>query len=70
MSLCAEITQPTMPEELPIVGDPFTEIALDVIFAGRKPVFILNGKKPQLLEPLDRDADNLSHIVFQVIHTN
>lgn len=30
-------------------------------------MFILNGKKLQLLEPLDRDADKLSHVVIQVI---
>lgn len=56
----------TTPEELPIIGDPFSEVALDLIFSSRKPVFILNGKRLQLLEPLDRDKDNLSHIVFQV----
>jgi len=48
------------------VGDPFRDVALDLVFPKDKPVFILNGKKLQLLEPLDRDDDNLSHIVFQV----
>lgn len=55
-----------MPEELPVSGDPMTEIVLELIFTGRKPLFILKGKRLQLLEPLDRDAENLSHIVFQV----
>lgn len=66
LDLISEITQLTTPEELPIIGDPFSEVALDLIFSSRKPVFILNGKRLQLLEPLDRDKDNLSHIVFQV----
>lgn len=68
--LFLEITQLTTPEELPIIGDPFTEVALDLIFSSRKPAFILNGKRLQLLEPLDRDKDNLSHIVFQVRKIN
>jgi protocadherin-15 len=48
------------------VGDPFRDVTLDLVFPKDKPVFILNVKKLQLLEPLDRDEDNLSHIVFQV----
>ncbi|KAI9576988.1 hypothetical protein GQX74_014355 [Glossina fuscipes] len=31
-----------------------------------QPIFLLNGKRLQLLQPLDRDEENLSHIVFQV----
>lgn len=61
-----EIGQETSPPELPVVGDPFQDIALDLVFPKLKPIFLLNGKKLQLLEPLDRDKDNLSHIVFQV----
>ncbi|XP_020300052.1 cadherin-99C isoform X2 [Pseudomyrmex gracilis] len=38
---------------------------LELIFQG-KPLFKLNGKKLQLLEPLDRDDANLSHRVFQL----
>jgi len=60
------VSQSTSPAELPIVGDPFRDVTLDLVFPKDKPVFILNGKKLQLLEPLDRDEDNLSHIVFQV----
>lgn len=63
------IDQATMPEELPVSGDPMTEIVLELIFTGRKPLFILKGKRLQLLEPLDRDAENLSHIVFQLTCT-
>lgn len=62
-----------MPAELPIYGDPYTEIALELIFAKENPNFLLNGKTLQLLKPLDRDQENLSHIVFQVtiyFHTN
>lgn len=61
-----EVNQPTTPAELPIAGDPFSDITLDLVFPKGKPVFILNGKKLQLLSTLDRDQDNLSHIVFQV----
>ncbi|XP_037944039.1 cadherin-99C-like [Teleopsis dalmanni] len=60
------IGQQTIPAELPIYGDPDTEIALDLVFSKGNPIFFLNGKKLQLLQPLDRDEENLSHIVFQV----
>lgn len=61
------IDQKTVPEELPVSGDPYNETMLELIFPGRKiPLFKLNGKKLQLLEPLDRDDENLSHVVFQV----
>lgn len=60
------ITQNTSPPELPIYGDPEAEIALELVFPKGKPMFTLNGKMLQLLQPLDRDAENLSHIVFQV----
>ncbi|XP_002037260.2 cadherin-99C [Drosophila sechellia] len=60
------IGQPTTPPELPIFGDPDTEIALNLVFPKGQPIFQLNGKKLQLLQPLDRDEENLSHIVFQV----
>lgn len=55
-----------MPEELPVSGDPYNETTLELIFPGRQPRFKLNGKKLQLLDPLDRDDENLSHVVFQV----
>ncbi|XP_039303975.1 cadherin-99C isoform X2 [Solenopsis invicta] len=61
------IDQKTVPEELPVSGDPYNETVLELIFPGRKiPLFKLNGKKLQLLEPLDRDNENLSHVVFQL----
>lgn len=65
-SSVAEISQETMPSELPVRGDPFTEVQLELSFPKGRPLFILNGRKLQLLQPLDRDKDNLSHIVFQV----
>jgi len=64
--MCTEINQPIKPAELPIIGDPYTEISLDLIFPTRNPTFTLIGKHIQLTQPLDRDAENLSHIVFQV----
>ncbi|XP_076383381.1 cadherin 99C isoform X1 [Megalopta genalis] len=60
------IDQRTVPEELPVSGDPFNETTLELIFPGRQPRFKLQGKKLQLLEPLDRDDENLSHVVFQL----
>jgi len=62
-----EINQPIRPAELPIIGDPYTEISLDLLFPTKIATFTLIGKKIQLTQPLDRDAENLSHIVFQVI---
>ncbi|XP_055624574.1 cadherin-99C isoform X2 [Toxorhynchites rutilus septentrionalis] len=63
------IGQRTTPPELPIYGDPEEEIALDLIFPKSKPTFLLNGKSLQLIHPLDRDEENLSHIVFQITCT-
>lgn len=65
-SIPAVIDQRTTPNELPIFGDPFTEIALELVFPKGNQIFLLNGKSLQLLQPLDRDEENLSHIVFQV----
>lgn len=67
-SIFSAIDQRTVPEELPVSGDPYNETTLELIFPGRQPRFKLNGKKLQLLEPLDRDDENLSHVVFQVRH--
>lgn len=64
-----QINQLTSPPDLPVVGDPFSDIALDLVFPKGSPMFILNGKRLQLLHPLDRDSSNLSHIVFQLICT-
>ncbi|XP_012288920.1 cadherin-99C [Orussus abietinus] len=61
--------QKTVPEELPVSGDPRNETTLELIFPGRRPLFRLEGKKLRLLEPLDRDAENLSHVVFQLTCT-
>ncbi|XP_026681390.1 cadherin-99C-like [Diaphorina citri] len=62
----SELDQETSPPELPIFGDPDTDIVLDLVFPKGNTLFALNGKKLRLLAPLDRDSDNLSHIVFQV----
>lgn len=63
------IGQQTTPPELPIFGDAESEISLELIFQKTEPIFSLSGKTLQLLKPLDRDKDNLSHIIFQVCHT-
>lgn len=65
----SQINQLTSPPDLPVVGDPFSDIALDLVFPKGYPMFILNGKRLQLLQSLDRDQSNLSHIVFQLICT-
>lgn len=61
-----DVNQETTPTELPIGGEPNVDIFLDLVFPKGPPTFFLNGKKLQLLAPIDRDEDNLSHIVFQV----
>ncbi|XP_044262144.1 cadherin-99C [Tribolium madens] len=63
------ISQETVPPELPIVGEPNVDIFLDLAFPKGPALFFLNGKKLQLLAPLDRDENSLSHIVFQLICT-
>lgn len=52
---------------LPIHGDVEDEITLRLnIPEERNNIFKLNGKVLQLIYPLDRDKDNLSHIQFSV----
>ncbi|CAG9858014.1 unnamed protein product [Phyllotreta striolata] len=63
------ISQETNPPELPITGEPNVDVFLDLSFPKGVPLFFLNGKKLQLLSPIDRDENNLSHIVFQLICT-
>lgn len=55
-------------KKLPVHGDD-DEITLSLNFPPDSPgrnVFRLNGKYLQLVHPLDRDKDNLSHIQFTV----
>lgn len=63
------VSQETNPPELPIGGEPNVDVFLDLVFPKGAPIFFLNGKKLQLLSPLDRDEDSLSHIVFQLTCT-
>lgn len=62
----AAFDQPTVPDELPVVGNPYNETTLELMFPGGTRLFTLDGKKLKLLKPLDRDSENLSHVVFQV----
>ncbi|XP_059470524.1 cadherin-99C isoform X3 [Neocloeon triangulifer] len=62
-----QIDQVTSPAELPIVGDPGTQIQLDAVFPQNRQLFALDGKKLRLLQPIDRDTGNVSHVVFQVV---
>ncbi|KAJ3640599.1 hypothetical protein Zmor_027153 [Zophobas morio] len=68
-SRARSISQETVPPELPIIGEPNVDIFLDLSFPKGPSLFFLNGKKLQLLSPLDRDENSLSHIVFQLICT-
>uniref|UniRef100_A0A182NGA3 Cadherin domain-containing protein n=1 Tax=Anopheles dirus TaxID=7168 RepID=A0A182NGA3_9DIPT len=62
----SSVAQHTNPPELPIAGDPTDDITLELVFPKGKPTFLLDGKSLRLIHPLDRDEENLSHIVFQI----
>ncbi|XP_045767682.1 cadherin-99C isoform X1 [Maniola jurtina] len=62
-----QVNQTTVPEVLPIVGEPDVDVVLSTVFPKGPTLFQLDGKRLQLLQPLDRDADNLSHMVFQLV---
>uniref|UniRef100_A0A2A4J1V5 Cadherin domain-containing protein n=1 Tax=Heliothis virescens TaxID=7102 RepID=A0A2A4J1V5_HELVI len=62
-----QVNQSTVPVDLPIVGDPDVDVILSTVFPKGPTLFQLDGKRLQLLQPLDRDADNLSHMVFQLV---
>ena len=64
--MITEKDQPTTPRELPIIGDPYDQIELTLAYANDKEYFGLVGKRLELNEPLDRDQDDISSIVFQV----
>ncbi|KAK8748529.1 hypothetical protein OTU49_015837 [Cherax quadricarinatus] len=59
-----QVSQLTSPSEVPVEGDPHTEVDLEVSEAGKE-YFILNGRRLQLVKPLDRD-NQLSTLRFQV----
>ncbi|CAG5046278.1 unnamed protein product [Parnassius apollo] len=61
------VNQSTVPAVLPIVGEPDVDVVLSTVFPKGPTLFQLDGKRLQLLQPLDRDADNLSHMVFQLV---
>ncbi|XP_050665253.1 cadherin-99C isoform X2 [Leptidea sinapis] len=62
-----QVNQSTVPAILPIVGEPDVDVILSTVFPKGPTLFELDGKRLQLLEPLDRDAENLSHMVFQLV---
>ncbi|CAH0674071.1 unnamed protein product [Spodoptera exigua] len=62
-----QVNQSTVPADLPIVGEPDVDVVLSTVFPKGPTLFQLDGKRLQLLQPLDRDADNLSHMVFQLV---
>ncbi|XP_037302601.1 LOW QUALITY PROTEIN: cadherin-99C-like, partial [Manduca sexta] len=62
-----QVNQSTIPADLPIVGEPDVDVILSTVFPKGPTLFQLDGKRLQLLQPLDRDADNLSHMVFQLV---
>ncbi|XP_069188061.1 cadherin-99C isoform X1 [Procambarus clarkii] len=63
-SLGTQVDQLTSPSEVPVEGDPQTEVQLEVTEPGKE-YFILNGRRLQLVKPLDRDQQ-LSTLRFQV----
>ncbi|XP_049870915.1 cadherin-99C isoform X2 [Pectinophora gossypiella] len=63
----SQVNQSTIPPHLPIVGEPDVDVLLSTVFPKGPTLFELDGKRLQLLQPLDRDADNLSHMVFQLV---
>ncbi|XP_028034875.1 cadherin-99C [Bombyx mandarina] len=62
-----QVNQSTVPAILPVVGEPDVDVVLSTVFPKGPTLFQLDGKRLQLLQPLDRDADNLSHMVFQLV---
>ncbi|CAG7733991.1 unnamed protein product, partial [Allacma fusca] len=62
-----EMDQPTNPRDLPIIGDPYDQIELTLVYPNDKIYFDLVGKRLELNEPLDRDKDDISSIVFQLV---
>lgn len=62
-----QVNQSTVPSILPIVGEPDVDVVLSTVFPKGPTLFQLDGKRLQLLQPLDRDAENLSHMVFQLV---
>ncbi|XP_063882361.1 LOW QUALITY PROTEIN: cadherin-99C-like [Scylla paramamosain] len=63
-SLGNQVDQLTTPPDLPLEGDPQTEVELSLDEEGSKH-FALNGSRLQLVEPLDSDL-NPSTLRFQV----
>lgn len=65
-NIVSDWEQQTSPLDLPIFGEPNKDIFLELGYPKIEPVFELEGKRLKLLKPLDRDKDNLSHLIFQV----
>ncbi|CAG0884506.1 unnamed protein product [Darwinula stevensoni] len=68
-----EVTQRTIPGDLPIRGTPGEEISLEILDPrsgqggrGGGHYFVLYGKRLQLHMPLDRDPQDVTSLVFQV----
>ena len=68
-SLGNDFSQLTVPGELPVTGDPGTDITLDLVFSKEEEIFFrLEGKSLRLTKPLDRDEKDRSSLVFQVMN--
>ena len=61
-----ETNQSTRPELLPIVGNVADDITLEIASSSR-PVFTLVDKQLKLISPLDRDVNDISSVILQVI---
>ena len=65
-SLGDDFSQETSPKELPITGRVGSDIELELVFPSGYSIFKTQDKSIHLTEPLDRDQNDLSSIVFQV----
>uniref|UniRef100_A0A1A9ZKZ2 Uncharacterized protein n=1 Tax=Glossina pallidipes TaxID=7398 RepID=A0A1A9ZKZ2_GLOPL len=52
----------------PVFSDPFADIIFDLLFPKGHPIFLLNGKRLQLLQSFDRDEENLSYCFSSFIY--
>jgi len=68
-SLGDDFSQETSPKELPITGRVGSDIELELVFPSGYSIFKTQDKSIHLTEPLDRDQNDLSSIVFQVTCT-
>ncbi|XP_076053074.1 cadherin 99C [Oratosquilla oratoria] len=60
-----QVDQLTVPTELPLEGTVGSDVLLELSESGKKH-FVLNGKRLQLVHPLERDEEDLSTLILDV----